>query len=396
MNYMLKEGFDKDEALPALMTRNEWEAVARSIADDPALGGLVIIKHINDEKTGHRAFCFSDGGNAAYVVFRGTCGDEEWLDNGRGMFTTETPAQKAALDFALEVSALPNVHFLCVAGHSKGGNKAQYCAIAGGGIVDRCVSVDGQGFSRLFFDKYNGIIEKYRYKITAIAERRDFVNCLGFYLKPPDYYSGGRGKPNGELPHGAPLPYFHCPDALRLNADITGEPAPVSYISEMLNSFVVYYLTDSKYERKREETVMGLVSLMTSDRGGIKGIEAIAEAALAFFELAAKSSDFRMELRDVLFNEKNLIAATAEMTETNHMGSGEISDKAIKHFAETVLRHPAHFRCFIKCAERFVRFVQKTQEVREQAAHVNHFIKRIFKHIEELKGRKNVRQKHSL
>jgi hypothetical protein len=388
MDYMLKEGFDNEPEPPILMTRAEWENVANSVLEDSKLGSLSVVKFVNDEKTGHRAFYFSDNtenSDIAYVIFRGTSSDYEWLDNGEGMFVSDTPMQKAALDFVIQVKEMPNVNYIYTAGHSKGGNKAQYCAIAGGNIVNQCVSVDGQGFSGLFFEKYNDSIEFYKPRITAIAERRDFVNCLGFYLKKPDYYSGGRCLPSEEFPHGDPLPYFHCPDALRLSCGMTGNPAPVSYISEVINYFVIYYLTEKKYERKREKTIIGLVSLMTEGRGGKNGIKAMSEAVLAFLELASKDENFRKKLMDVFINEKDVIAATTLMIKQNKMESGILTDKAIKELAEKLILHPVHFSCFIKCAERFALFTHRTRKVKEQAENINHFIKKIFKQIEKAK-----------
>jgi hypothetical protein len=388
MTYLLEVGFaemEETSELPALMTREDWNEVARSIAADPQLGKLIIVDFINDI-SGHRAFCFMENRTAdsAYVVFRGTSSDAEWLDNALGMTTAETPAQKAALGFVIKTRAIPSVNFLCVAGHSKGGNKAMYCAIKGSGIVDKCISVDGQGFSRLFFDKYNGIIEKNRFKVTSIAERRDFVNCLGFYLKQPLFYAGRRGDRCSEYPYGNPLPYFHCPDALRLKTGEPGKEESISHVSIVVNSFVVYFLSEEKYASKREKTALGLVSLMTEDSGK-QSADAIAEAALCFFELAAASSDFRTKLQNLLRNEKDLIAATALMIRENHRNSGKIADTAMSRIAEKLLRSPVYFGFFLRNAERFMLFSHRTRELKEYAEHINHFIKGIFGHIEKQK-----------
>ncbi|MDR2533073.1 MAG: DUF2974 domain-containing protein [Oscillospiraceae bacterium] len=381
MTHMLENGFAEIKELPAFMTREEWETVARNVVNDSELGGLAVFDYVNDEHTGHRAFCFLRE-NEGYVVFRGTSSDAEWIDNGIGMTEAETPAQKAALDFIVRVRAIPGVSFICAAGHSKGGNKAQYCAVKGAGIVDRCVSVNGQGFSRLFFDKYSDIIEKAKFKITSVAERRDFVNCLGFYLKEPLFYSGGRGSQSEQFPHGNPLPYFHCPDALWLRTGEQGESAPVSYISGVINNFVAFFLTDKKYEKKREKTALGLVSLMTENGEDKESTDAIAEAALAFFELTAKSEDFRAKLRDLLLNEKELIAATTLMVRQNHMNSGIIADMAMRRTAEKLLIHPVYFNYFIRSAEKFVVFTHKNREAKEHTEYVNHFLKNIFRHVE--------------
>ncbi|MCL2077758.1 MAG: DUF2974 domain-containing protein [Oscillospiraceae bacterium] len=384
MNYMLKEGFERETVLPCMMTRSEWEGVAESIIADFALGALFIIKQINDEKTGHRAFCFTceNSPDSAYVIFRGTSGDGEWADNAEGMFVAETPSQKAALDFVKEVrNSFPNIKELCVAGHSKGGNKAQYCAVAGGASVDCCVSVDGQGFSLLFFEKYCDIIEKNRPKIISIAERRDFVNCLGFYLKKPTFYSGRRGDKTEENPYGAPLPYFHCPDALRLKSGATGGIAQNAYISKVINEFVIYFLSGEKHAHKREKTALGLVSLMTDSRDVKQAAEAIAESALVFFELSAKSSEFREDLQGLLTFEKDVIAATLNLIRQTKEGNGEIMETAMRLLAEKLILKPVYFHYFIKSAERFMLFQKKTREAREHLNHIGHFLKIILEHI---------------
>ncbi|MCL2108854.1 MAG: DUF2974 domain-containing protein [Oscillospiraceae bacterium] len=389
MRYMLDGGFDEVESLPVLMSRPEWEQVARSITEDPILSGFFVVKYENDEKNGSRVFCFADGNphdshkahGEIYVVFRGTCGDVEWYDNARGMFVAETRAQTAALSFVREVREEFPTAEICVAGHSKGGNKAQYCAIVGGEIVKKCLSIDGQGFSHLFFEKYGGIIEEAG-EIAAISERRDFVNCLGFYLKTPEYYAGGRGDTCEKFPFGQPLPYFHCPDALRLKDGDFGDRALVSYISKALNSFVIYFLTAKKYSGKAEKIAYGLVSLMTADRHGKQAVEAIAEAALIFFELAAKDESFRGELRDVFVYEKDVISATSQMLRENIKGN-EIVEHASKTFAEKLTHKPKYFRYFIQSVERYVVFTRKVQKAKENAGHINHYIKGIFKHINQ-------------
>ncbi|MCL1823711.1 MAG: DUF2974 domain-containing protein [Oscillospiraceae bacterium] len=387
MEFMLKEGFDKEKEFPCKMTRAEWEQVARSIITDSALGELFIIKHVNNEKTGHRAFCFSKEGGEVYVVFRGTNSDEEWFDNAIGLLGTETPAQKAALDFVKEVAgSIKNLKHLCVAGHSKGGNKAQYCLVAGNELIDSCVSVDGQGFSRLFFEKYSDIIEKSKEKLTAIAERRDFVNCLGFYLQKPAYYTGGRGEKTEESPFGQPLPFFHCPDALRLNTGEAGKTAQISTISEVINSFTVYFLTEKKYERKREKTALGLVSLMTDNIDISRAAESVAEAALVFFELAATDEDFRTDLRNMLIFERDVVTATAQFIRKSiNQTENEIADKAMRLLAEKLILKPLYFRYFIKVTERYVVFTNKTEEMKEHHNHVMYFIKTIIKYMEKSK-----------
>ena len=390
MDYMLGEGFGKEGTLPVLMTRQEWDRVALDIIADSELGGLFVAKFTDDSKTGHRAFCFTSGkqGGDLYIIFRGTHKDAEWFDNARGMFLAETESQKAALDFVFAVRRTLPAGKIIVAGHSKGGNKAQYCAIAAGDTVDLCVSVDGQGFSRLFFEKYNDIIESAKSRIISVAERRDFVNCLGFYLKKPEFYSGGRGDKSESFPYGQPLQYFHCPDGLRINDGSFGQTAQVSYISEAINSFVVFFLSEKKYAQKAEKIAHGLVSLMTESRHERQAAEALADAALIFFEFTAKSKDFREKLHDIFVNESDVIAATSHTVRNSNEGHNEIADTAMKIFAEKLLLKPRYFRYFITNIERYTVYTKKVKKGKEKARHVNHFIKGIFGHIEKLKHKK--------
>lgn len=85
-----------------------------------------------------------------------------------------------AADFIKEECA--DYDNITVAGHSKGGNLAQYCTITCSDQIDRCVSYDGQGMNTEYFQKYATEIAANRDKITCINCDGDYVNSLLFFL----------------------------------------------------------------------------------------------------------------------------------------------------------------------------------------------------------------------
>ncbi len=121
---------------------------------------------------------FVDSSGEATVVFRGTENVAEWADNVNGLNQTDTERQQYAADYIRKLYESGEVDSISVTGHSKGGNKAQYVTIVCGGMIQRCVSFDGQGFSNEFFEKYQNEINNYRNKITAYAADGDYVNVL--------------------------------------------------------------------------------------------------------------------------------------------------------------------------------------------------------------------------
>ena len=112
---------------------------------------------------------FADGDDEMIVAFRGTTTGAEWYDNFAAANLADSAQQRAALAY-LEGLNLAGYETVTVTGHSKGGNKAMYCA-AVSDRVDRCVSFDGQGFSDAFAEKY----------ARQIAERGDGIenHCAG-------------------------------------------------------------------------------------------------------------------------------------------------------------------------------------------------------------------------
>nr|WP_249641473.1 MULTISPECIES: Mbeg1-like protein [unclassified Enterococcus] len=157
----------------------ESSAFWQSICDDEVLGGYYIQQFY--QKNGARNVCFTDElflPTDVNVIFRGSGNAAEWQDNGEGGYLSDTEAQKAAANY---IEQLPE-HFgnqLTASGHSKGGNKAQYVTITTNRI-ERCVSFDGQGFSKQFIEKYAEAIDSRQNRISTISAANDYVNIL-FY-----------------------------------------------------------------------------------------------------------------------------------------------------------------------------------------------------------------------
>lgn len=157
----------------------QWEAIIRAIKDDPELMRLKVTDINNDV----HVMCFEDPDNpdSAIVAFRGTDGQREWEDNAVGLYSADTPCQEEALRY---IESLP-YDDITVTGHSKGGNKAQYVTILSD-KVKRCVSMDGQGFSQEFLDKYYAEIMSKGHLIVNYYVDGDYVNILMFPMPGSD------------------------------------------------------------------------------------------------------------------------------------------------------------------------------------------------------------------
>ena len=119
---------------------------------------------------------FADGDAEAVVAFRGTTTGAEWYDNFAAANLADSAHQTAAAAY-LEGLDLSGYETVTVTGHSKGGNKAMYCAV-GDDAVDRCVSFDGQGFSDAFMEKYAYRIAERWDRIENHCAGGDYINIL--------------------------------------------------------------------------------------------------------------------------------------------------------------------------------------------------------------------------
>ena len=158
------------------LTNDEWADILCAIKSDPDLMSLTCKSYDNKSK----GYCYVSKSGDAYVTFRGTDstdGGIEWKDNVEGLGLTDTTCQKKALNY------IENLQYdnITVCGHSKGGNKAQYVTITSD-KVNRCISMDGQGFSKEFIDKYSAEIEQKGKLIKNYSYKDDFVHILMNYV----------------------------------------------------------------------------------------------------------------------------------------------------------------------------------------------------------------------
>lgn len=154
------------------ISKNEWINILKLIKDKKNLAEL-IIKNINASDIGVKSVCFIDDEENTTVIFRGTMTINEWEDNGQGAYEYDTNEQIEALNYINKLK----YNNITVSGHSKGGNKAQYVTILSSKI-ERCISINGQGFSNEFIKKYTQKISENKSKITSISSKYDYVNCL--------------------------------------------------------------------------------------------------------------------------------------------------------------------------------------------------------------------------
>jgi hypothetical protein len=378
-SYMLTMGFaeeDADTDESCCMTAKEWQTVLQDIINSDQLSSLMIADYVDITETsskredvlpGHRAVCFADSEHNVYVVFRGTCGDYEWYDNGEGMTQADTTQQLASLDFVRRVRQNSRIaaRTLTVAGHSKGGNKAMYSFLADDdtGANDRCFALDGQGFSPEFQNKYSAAIAKKSSRIEGSAERRDFVNSLGIYAARPEYRSGRRGEAEERYPFGQPLPYFHCPDALRTDNDQFGPLARSAYIPLTINRLVVYLLTSPEYAGKKRDISLDLMSLMMqSKRADTDEIAAaLAHVAVAFIEMVADREDFDSDILSMATVESDALAATVMFAFPDSGSTGDsgndLAKLTLKKIILDVIFNPKRILQCIKAAGKFRHLV---------------------------------------
>lgn len=238
------------------MSNDEWRTLIRTVRQEPALLKYTVQHYENNSVTGMRAACFVDDINHPQdvnIVFRGTSGDYEWHDNGEGGYLSETAQQRAAAEY---VNRLPVEYgnAMTVTGHSKGGNKAQFVTITTDRIV-KCVSVDGQGFSKEFLEQYEEQIRKKANSIVSISASNDVVNCLLFPI------AGTRIYIETESQDGILL--YHKPNILLDgNGNLRPQEAQ-SALSLLINEYTTYMIT-ALPEPERSITIDGLIAVLES------------------------------------------------------------------------------------------------------------------------------------
>lgn len=122
----------------------------------------------------------------AFVVFRGTDSSVVgWKEDFNMSFSTEVPAQGAALDYVMRASAaLPGPVILC--GHSKGGNLAAYAGVFAPENVQeriRCVyNFDGPGFNEALLETPQ--FRKMDMRIHTFVPQSSMIGVLMWHAEP--------------------------------------------------------------------------------------------------------------------------------------------------------------------------------------------------------------------
>lgn len=187
----------------------EWAAIIRALKNDDSVKDLKITDIDTNSSGKTAAICFTNKNepDQAIVAFRGTLDGKEWVDNVEGLNATDTECQKEALEY---IEGLPYGD-ITVVGHSKGGNKAQYVTICSDKVT-KCVSMDGQGFSKEFIEKYWAEIQAKGELIKNYSLNNDYVHILLFPIPGADQlYCIGDGMETG-LENHSPNSYFYIVD----------------------------------------------------------------------------------------------------------------------------------------------------------------------------------------
>ena len=344
----LAELEDSDEQFEGLISGKQWAAIIRQIQNDPELYSLDIAG--KDDSV--PAICFTDPNDpdSAVVAFKGTTGQKEWWDNGSGFGLSDTEKQKEALEY---IENLP-YDSITVTGHSKGGNKAQYVTVLSD-KVDRCISMDGQGFSQEFLDRYYAEIEKKGGSITNYYLDGDFVSILLFPIP-------GSAQVCIEGDDSIILEKNHVPSSFyryyldedgywHILENKSGDPALVigtrEEVMTYLHELTVFLLNVMPEEDKRKAgdyignilaILMGQGDFPIEDK--VYNKDNVAEYLLSDKEMLAKLLAYFIKyvetynltdeevrsLAEVLGLDKTLAAIEEDMAEDNKTLSGFISD----------------------------------------------------------------------
>lgn len=252
----------------------EWASIIRYIQSSD-MCNLVLSDIMQNNNSSTLALCFTEGkkDNNAIVAFKGTSGKQEWIDNVEGLNMEDTECQKEALEY---IECLP-YDDITVVGHSKGGNKAMYVAVTSDKVT-HCVSMDGQGFSREFIDKYWAEINAKGGIITNYSVSTDYVHILLFPVPNSEQvyckgYDGGEGI-DDPAQHHSPNSFFLTDKGGNLIFDIDGNVQIVRTNEDesavMLHEFTTFVMNNGTVDDKAEivSYLSGLLSLTFGSEAG--------------------------------------------------------------------------------------------------------------------------------
>lgn len=248
--YILKDDnlqilMDKMSNCIATSTKEEWKRTLELILSKPNLTELLVV-NVENHESGMRSASFKDCDGNIIVVFRGTTTSKEWDDNGQGAYEYDTEQQIYALNYVNSI----NSDKIVVTGHSKGGNKAQYTTVRCPKVI-KCVSINGQGFSNEFIEKYKKLIEDNKSKIIAVNSKYDYVNCLLNSIAGESHYIKTSFQFN---------PLFYHKGIIMLDYDGNlREETGRSIFSKIINDFSTSLVSDLPDDLK-SLTIDGLIS----------------------------------------------------------------------------------------------------------------------------------------
>lgn len=226
----------------------EWRSLVENIKKNPELLTYRVQHYKDDSVSNKNMACFVDdteNPQDVIVVFRGTLKNDDWRDNGSCCYKSDTQKQTEAAEY---VNKLPENYGnnITVTGHSKGGNKAQYVTVVTN-RVKRCVSFDGQGFSKEFIEKYRDEIPKKAQYITSISTAEDYVNSLLLPIVEKRVFV------EANIKYVYHFVEYHKPNILLNDFGELNPQKEQSKFSKRINDYTSYVLLNVKDSKKGDD-----------------------------------------------------------------------------------------------------------------------------------------------
>lgn len=250
---------DKDYA--SYMTGYDFKNLILAMKKSEVIKNLLIKATHVDEAFGGgggiSCVLLDENKKQAVVVFRGTS-DAEWTDDFIGANKVDTYQQVNALEWYKQM--LNEYHldeyYITVVGHSKGGNKAKYITILDKS-VDRCFSIDGQGFSDKFFEHYKKEILERKDIIENHNIDFDYVNLLMNDIGRKTYYEGYEYGKGGFAEAHCPNTFFHftSPGVYEIHVNPNGQRPEMQILDQFINSMIRSAINDK--ERSENNQLVG-------------------------------------------------------------------------------------------------------------------------------------------
>ncbi len=237
---------DKTYGTCDYITGRDWKNIIGAALKSENLRNMRIeTTHVDEAEGGGGGFSalFVDPkGEEAVVAFRGTAGTDEWHDNFMGGNMAQTPAQKNALNWYKQVYYaydLKKYDTITATGHSKGGNKSKYITLMDD-TIDRCIALDGQGFSDKFFIDNSYQVAKNQNKIQNLCVDYDYVNLLLSDVGSKTYYVKQDLGEGGFLENHCPNTFMKFDEKGNVSIEINpnGQDPALMQLDEFFNGYL--------------------------------------------------------------------------------------------------------------------------------------------------------------